>query len=935
MRKGRSRRYVIGIDLGTTNSAVAYVDLAEKKSADASHRIQFFEIPQLVAPGELAPEPVLPSFLYLPGTYDLPEGSATLPWDETRDYIVGTFAREQGAKVPGRVVGSAKSWLCHAGVNRTASILPWGASPGVPKVSPVDAAQRYLQHLREAWNHRIAQGRPAHRFEDQLVILTVPASFDEIARELTIQAANDAGLTNAILLEEPLAACYAWLHDHTDTWPDQMQDGQLILVCDIGGGTTDFSVIAATDGEAGLQFDRLAVGDHLLLGGDNMDLTLARHIEIQLMGRPGKLKADRWHQLVHQCRKAKETLLNTPDAEASADITLIGSAGQLIGGTLKAQLAQAEVQNLIVDGFFPSVEADAKPDATLRSGLTELGLPYVQDPAITRHLADFWQRFAPILCEATDRSAPYPDYLLFNGGTLTPEVLQQRLVQNVSSWFQKEAGADWTPSILSNPRLDLAVAQGAAYYGLVRLGDGIRIGSGSPRSYYVGVGGTEGPAQTAVCLMPRGLEEGAEVQLQKPDFEARTNQPVTFELFSSIIRTGDALGDVVELDPDETTALPPIQTVLRYGKKGVATQLPVQLAVRLTEIGTLEVWCESKNSDHRWQLHFDVRQEADTASTGGLSATLDEARIETAQAIIQETFVTDTRHPDQLRKAIEAALELPRAEWPVALIRKLADTLLEVPRGRSPQHEARWLNTLGYCLRPGYGDAVDDWRMAQVWKLYLEGLKYPKQTQCKLEWWIFWRRVAGGLPAEKQSQIYHEVRRVLQPQQRSRSKKDARRGPSQELREIWMALANFERLEATDKANLGRQLLQQMRRSRPRPQELWALSRLGTRHPMYGPMNTVVDRNEVAGWVKTMLTMHTDHKTSKAHTLVHLARYTGDRARDLPEQERNRVARWLRKLPEGNHYRDLLLNPDHLLDQKEQNWVFGETLPIGLVLSDG
>ena len=936
-------RYVIGIDLGTTNSAVAYVDLTEEASEAARRPIAFFEIPQLIAQAETTARAVLPSFLYLPGAYDLPAGSTALPWDAERSYAVGEFAREQGARVPGRLVASAKSWLCHAGVDRTAGILPWGAGEEVAQVSPVEASTRYLQHIREAWDAQVGKGREGYGFNEQLIILTVPASFDEVARELTITAAQQAGIARAILVEEPLAAFYAWLSVHEDDWQEQMQDGQLILVCDVGGGTTDFSIVGIREGEKGLRFNRLAVGDHLMLGGDNMDLTLGRHLEIKLLGQPGKLDAQRWHQLVHQCRKAKETLLSDTDA-GSVDVTVMGAAGKLIGGTLKDTLTQDEVQMLIIDGFFPDVGFDEPPGDVPRRGLTELGLPYVHDPAITRHLAAFWQRFETYLRQETSREKLYPDFLLFNGGVLIPESLRSRLLEIIASWFRKAAGKTWTPVELDNPRPDLAVAIGAAYYGMVRLGEGVRVGSGSPRAYYVGVEAAAQAAEaehTGVCLVPRGTEEGFEIQLDEPDFEALANQPVAFQVFTSSTRLGDGLGEVVHLEPDEITVLPPIRTVLRYGKKGEARRLPVHLAVRLTEIGTLELWCESEKTHHRWQLQFDVRQTAEAQAVG---ETIEQALIEAAQDEIRKTFEGGgQRHahpPERLRKKLEALLERPKNDWPTSLIRHLADTLLDAAKGRAltDQHEARWLNLLGFCLRPGFGDPVDEWRMKQIWKLQHDGLVFPRQDQCRDEWWVFWRRVAGGLTAGQQQQIYQQVQPYFLSGKMQRKKPTRmfpkRLGAREEL-EIWMALANFERLPAKTKTEIGRLLLKKFKTKKPRAQELWAVSRLGARHAIYGPLDRLIPGPETAAWLDALLALKLDPSDRTAHALVHLARLTGDRARDLPEATRDKVARWLADAPNAARYRELLTNPESALRRDEQAWMFGESLPAGLMLFSG
>ena len=776
-----SYRYIVGIDLGTTNSALAYVDLAGEDPA--ARQIQFLEIQQLTAPGELSRRPVLPSFLYLPGAYELPVGSTSLPWDPERTYAVGEFAREQGALVPGRLVASAKSWLCHGGVDRTAAILPWAVGPEVSRISPVEASTRYLQHLREVWNETITRGREGCRLEEQLIILTVPASFDEVARELTVTAAQDAGLPRVVLVEEPLAAFYAWLSKHETDWESWMQEGQVVLVCDVGGGTTDFTIIAVRRGDKGLRFDRLAVGEHLMLGGDNMDLSLARHIEMQVVGKPGQLDSRRWHQLWHQCRKAKEFLLGCtagedPPAEdrpETVTITVMGTGSKLIGDTLKGTLTLKLAEDMILDGFFPPGALTDAPLSGRRTGLTEWGLPYVQDPAVTRHLATFWQRYRTLLKDETGRTSLYPDFMLFNGGALTPESVRRRLLNIVGTWFQEEAGSDWTPVELENPRPELAVAMGAAYYGLVRLGAGVRVGAGSPRAYYVEVTATaseplDPDVIKAVCLIPRGTEEGFDARLDQPAFEVLANQPASFRLFTSFTRLGDHLGDLVSLSETEITRLPPIRTVLRYGRRSTAQKLPVQLAVHLTAVGTLELWCQSRQSPHRWQLQFDVRDQGapqETSCAAG-EETFDTALIEDAQETLRRAFCqtgTGVRSlPQKLTRDLTALFERGKSKWPTSLIRKLADTLCECKPGRAltPHHESRWLNLLGFCMRPGFGAPLDEWRMKELWKIYPLGLHFPRQAQGRSEWWVFWRRVAGGLTAGQQWHIYQNLLPVLQ-----------------------------------------------------------------------------------------------------------------------------------------------------------------------------
>lgn len=942
-----SGRFIIGLDLGTTNSAVTYIDLMSKDP----RRIRHLEIPQLVAPGQVGYRAVLPSFLYLPGSHELPAGTLSLPWNRQEEVAVGEFALEQGALVPGRLVSSAKSWLCHAGVDRTAAILPWGAETGVHKVSPVQASARYLRHIREAWNNGLAGEKEEYRFEEQLIILTVPASFDEVARELTLQAAREAGIPRVVLVEEPLAAFYAWLSEHEGSWEQGMEPGQIILVCDVGGGTTDFSLMAVRPSEKGLRFDRLAVGDHLMLGGDNMDMTLARHLEVQLLGQAGKLDSRRWHQLAHQCRKAKEILFSESAAHGSVDITIMGTGVRLIGDTLKGVLTFDLVRELILDGFFPSVPLAAHSKKDRRTGLTEWGLPYVRDPAVTRHLADFWQSQLGLMRRETGREALFPDFVLFNGGTLTPAVIRERICEVVRGWFRAEAGEDWSPVELQNPHPELAVAIGAAYYGLVRSGLGIRVGAGSPRSYYVEVASDGGrPSRTdeepavvgeeitgenfrAVCLVPRGTEEGSEISLEKPSFEVLANQPVEFRMFSSSTRLGDRLGEIVELFADEITSLPPIRTVLRFGKKNVTTALPVQLTGRLTEIGVLELWCRSLDTPHGWRLQFDIRQEKDPSALAA-GETLEAEVIEQAQEKIRRVFRENSSSPESLTKDLVSATDLPKEEWPVSLIRTLADTLLENKAGREKtfQHEARWFNLLGFCLRPGFGDPIDEWRMKEVWKLQAAGPVFPKKVSSRSQWWIFWRRVAGGLNNRLQAHFYRQVVSLLNPAKKKGTKALPKPAAQEEL-ELWMALANFERLPVENKVDLGRLLLEKIKKGKPKAKELWALSRLGARVPFYGPLDRVVPTKEVSRWIDELLALETETDETFLQGLIQMARYTGDRERDLAQEVRERISERLIQLPRGGRLMELLNNPGTVLEEREQDWVFGESLPAGLRLS--
>ncbi|HXG64458.1 MAG TPA: Hsp70 family protein, partial [Blastocatellia bacterium] len=596
-------RYLIGIDLGTTNSAVAYIDTREETRGGVP-AIHIFQIPQLVAEGEVGESPTLPSFLYFAGDEVVADG-LKLPWQERPAPAVGIFAREQGALVPGRQVSSAKSWLCHEAVNRTARILPWGADQTDFACSPVEASTRYLAHIRDAWNHTFAASDPELRFEQQEIVLTVPASFDEEARELTVQAAQAAKLKNLILLEEPLAAFYAWITAHRSTLKRRLKDGDLVLICDVGGGTTDFSLMRVHIEGGAVRFERTAIGEHLLLGGDNVDLALARRVEEKL-GNP-KLTLRQRNALARQCCAAKEQLLSNPEMER-APITVLGSGRSVVGGSLTTELAREEVEETLLNGFLPLTAPDDLPAREKRAGLRELGLPYASEPAITRHLAEFLTKSrdaeegqSPAQTDDSENpqsairnpQAPMarPDAVLFNGGFFAPAITRERIIEALTGWF-REKGKRYRPKVLSNDTPEAAVAIGAAYYGHVRREGGLRIVAGSGRAYYIGVqtgAPSAGRRIQAVCVMPRGSEEGAEFELSDREFTVLTNRPVSFTLYSSTTRH-DRHGDVVTLEEKEVHRHAPLITVLRYGKETrQQAEIAVQLRVKFTEVGTLEL----------------------------------------------------------------------------------------------------------------------------------------------------------------------------------------------------------------------------------------------------------------------------------------------------------------------------------------------------------
>ncbi len=923
-----SSRYLVGIDLGTTNCAVAFVDTTRSRA------VQHFPITQLVNEAVTAPLPILPSFLYLPGLRDLPAGSLVLPWERERDYAVGQFARVQGARVPGRLVSSAKSWLSHAGVDRNAAILPWGGPPEVSKLSPVAVSSRYLLHIREAWNQRMGK---QFALETQQVILTVPASFDEVARELTVQAAEQAGLTRVTLLEEPQAAFYAWLVTHTDSWQSQLTAGNSILVCDIGGGTTDFSLIAVTEGKTQLQLERVTVGDHLLLGGDNMDIALARQVEARLT-KGNRLDAQRWSALTHLCRVAKEDLFADPNRQ-SVPITLAGRGSAVVGGTLSDVLSRDELERTIIEGFFPIVEADAFPRRSARVGLQEFGLPYATEAEIPRHLAFFLHQHT--------KTAGRPDAVLFNGGALTPHAIRERIVDILSRWFSS-SNEDWRPTVLTSISLDLAVSYGAAYYGLVRRGQGVRIGGGSARAYYIGVDDQNQDASSlsktvnALCLVRHGMEEGEEVHLSEPEFEVVTNQPVSFPLYASSARMTDQPGQVLTLAQEELAVLPAIRTVLRFGKKAGAVKIPVHVSARFTEIGTLEFGvkrdkpitvgvcsfsCAGKELPHRLPTPGTVSEEH----------VIDETLQAEAAQLIQSVFTAGPAVNSEgvtvqnLTRHLEQVLGTNKDGWPLSAIRRLWDVLWECEktRERSADHEARWLNLIGFCLRPGFGHTTDEWRLQQLWKIYPRGPVHNNAIQCRAEWWNLWKRVAGGLSRQQQQVLYNDIAPWLLPKLKNRIKSGRSKVGPQEVREMWQVVASCERLSPDSKAELGEELFRTVEKGKASDQEVWAFSRIGARALIHGPANCVVRREVAERWVEQLLRSEWRNPETLGFAVVQLARCTGDRSRDLDEDLRQKVAEKLVFLPSGERWAKQVLEIV-TLETKEQAQILDESLPVGL-----
>ena len=613
---GATARFSIGIDLGTTHCTLSYVD---RSASDGDTVVQgVLDIPQLTGPASVDAKPLLPSFLYLPHESELTAADMALPWGATDGYVVGEFARSRGAATPIRLVSSAKSWLCHPGVDRRAPLLPADAPAEVARVSPLTASIRYLSHLRWAWD----QAHPEAPFDAQDITVTIPASFDPAARELTAEACKAAGYQHLTLLEEPQAALYSWIQASGGDWRKQVKHGDIILVVDVGGGTTDLSLIAVLERDGNLALQRVAVGEHILLGGDNMDLALAYGVARKLAGEGKQLDAWQTRALAHGCRSAKEQLL-ADETLQSVPVVVPSRGSKLIGGSIRTEVARAEVLAMLVEGFFPQVAVTDKPITRARAALTQLGLPYAQDAAVTRHLAAFLARQAGATehidglqgTQPEDVAFLHPTAILFNGGVLKAPQIEQRIQSVINGWLTADGAQP--ARLLDGANLDLAVARGAAYYGHVRQGRGVRIRGGTAQSYYVGVEsnmpaipGME-PPMSALCLAPFGMEEGTEVALDAQEFGLVVGEAVRLRFFGSSVRRTDAVGTLLDFwGPEELVELQEIELNLPADGRTPGEVVPVTLQARVTDIGTLELNAVPVGGVERWKVELDVRADA-------------------------------------------------------------------------------------------------------------------------------------------------------------------------------------------------------------------------------------------------------------------------------------------------------------------------------------
>jgi molecular chaperone DnaK (HSP70) len=913
--QNQSASYSVGIDLGTTHTVVAYAR-ADKPNPE----IEIFQVEQLVAPGQVAARPLLPSVRYHPAAGELSEADVVFsPAGETA--VIGEAARLLGAKTKGRFVTSAKSWLSHPSVDHGAEILPWGSGDDVDKVSPIDASASYLAHIRTVWSHRF----PDAPLEKQDIVITVPASFDEAARSLTLEAARIAGFSNVRLLEEPQAVCYDWLRRHTGSIGQALADVHLLLVCDVGGGTTDLTLIKVEQGEQEPKLTRIGVGEHLMLGGDNIDLALAHLAESRLVSDGKRLSPADLSQLIEQCRLAKERLL-AEDAPEQVNVTLLGGGSRLIGSTRSVSLSRDEVRAIALDGFFPLSGLDELPDRK-RSGVVEFGLPYAAEPAVSKHIAAFLKLHREACREALQGEGVVPDALLLNGGVFRSRPITQRTIELINSW------ADKPPVLLENKHPELSVALGAVSYAIARREKKLKIGGGAARSYFLLVD-TGKAVQQGVCILPRGSEEGDEVILKDRQFALRLGQPVRFHLASMTGDTPFKPGDLTDIT-DQFHSLPPLAVAFEHGEEQGNREVIVQLAVTQTEIGTLKIQCVSvADSTQRWDVEFQIRKKglAGLQTDAALPAQFN-AAVEKIQTVFgSKSKQVDPKAVKNLRADLEKLLGSSRNEWETPLLRAMFAALLEglKYRRRSDNHERVWLSLTGFCLRPGFGYPLDDWRVEQLWKTYPQGIQFVNETQNWSEWWTLWRRIAGGLSVKAQEQIFNDIAKYIDPAA-ARQPGVAKQLKTRSYDDIVRLSAVLERLPVDKKTQLGEWLLKRLQKASESSQTWWAVGRIGARMPFHGSSHNVIPADTVCQWLKQLMAEDWRKIPQAGFAATLIARMSGDRARDIDEALRRQIVEKLKVSKAPSSWVDIV-EQIRELDEKEEKQIFGEALPPGLKL---
>lgn len=883
-------RYIVGIDLGTSNSSLSYVDLSDENFRNLP--IKTFLIPQLGVHG-IEESTSLPSYCYL-----LPKDHPIvpkLPWGGPKDHIVGKYALEEGSLVPTRFVQSAKSWLCHAHAARKMEILPVEPCESSGRISPVLATSRFLNHLREAWNYAMAKKDPEKNLEEQEIILTIPASFDEVARSLTLEAAKLAGFQKLTFLEEPQAAFYHWMACGEGKKEKALKNDALILIVDIGGGTSDFSLIEAKNGG----FERIAVGDHLLLGGDNMDEALAYWIESKVN------KSFPWATLRAWGRQIKEILL-ADNAPSSTQITLQGKGSHVVQATSSLKVYREEIVQMLLQGFFGQYSFEEAANLKKRSGFRKTELPYEEDPSITKHLAAFLKK-----------TARRPNYILFNGGALKPKLFREAILSALKLWFKDDTIAE-----LKTQSLDLAVAKGAAQFGKAKQGLAERIGGGVSRSYYVEI--DHKGVKKAFTLLSRGTEEGTESKFDRI-FELLPNAPVSFRVYTSHTRINDKIGDLIDIDLLELNPLPILQTVLRFGK--TKESIPAHLSAKVSEIGILELALKSVKTDHLWVLEFQLGNNHPQAENFKCNEEFGLSELKEALEYIEGFFAEGHSHTNFMEH-LEKILEKDRKDWSLSTLRIFAEKTVQLASKRKTSSNLllKFWNFIGFCLRPGFGHPLDDFRNKELWKIILEDLGNKEKDEIKLQKWICYRRIAGGLNRGRQAMLSKNLLEDLNIEKTFKNRHDLYLQA-----ELLRTLSALEWLEIPFKISLGKKVLQRILSGNTLSSDYSVLGRLATRRPLYASFTHLIPVDTVEEWLSQLLSSKLE-ANSLATLLAQIAAPGSSRECNISKKMiENILARF--SSDEQQRLKEILLN-EAAFTVKEQETFFSDSLPIGLKIGD-
>ena len=913
-------RYIIGIDLGTSTCALSYVDTL--KGSEHEGVIQQLDILQLESPGKEVALELLPSFLYISGDDESAELKTTFSSDEGS--TVGTLAKKYTTEHPERVISSAKSWLVSDQVEQASGFLPWGSQEiaADEKLSAIEASAQYLRHLKNVWNATVGSFSKAYRLEKQQVYIAVPASFDEAAQERTLLAAQLAEYSpETCLIEEPQAAFYCYLDQHREGLDPNLKS---LLVCDIGGGTSDFSFFQC---RSATEIVREKVSNHILLGGDNIDLAIAHRLETQVDDSI-TLSQKQWRHLIAASRILKERVLSHVDDDTDEELhlTIPGEGGaSLFANNISLTIKSSELQSLVTDGFFPLVSQNEDLISS-SSGLKEWGLPYASDSRISVHIADF-------LSEYLEEKRKI-DAILFNGGTLTPISLQKQICKLIESW-QGDA-----PVAIHNTSLPLAVSRGAAVFGKLKREQSQKlIKGGYARSLYLELEHAESAKKQLVCILPRGFE-GDSLRLSDHTFRLRAGIPVQFKLLYSPT-SNELVGDIVSLNDNEHTALPPLRTVLarseqklkQLSKESAEEHIEVQLSLRINDLGLLQLFLDEVGENGKqWELKFNLRTEGTTSSTNDDK---DKPQLQYTSKVehqIRELIAAyygkrkkdaNQGNPKQLLKQLEECLSIPKQEWNTTTLRALWSILSPsmTRKGRSLSHETTWCYLAGYLLRPGIGVEFDDTRVNALFRMLQLGLSFPKDKSALTQWYIMWRRVAGGLTIEQQQKL--------------REKLYSKVGKDNESPELIRLIGSLERLDEKQKIKFGNYLIKRItgRKTTGIEHYIWALGRLCARIPLYASPQYVIDTQIVESWFTQLLEL--DWSIGDLRGLeqasLQAMRKTNDRSRDIGEAMVSQVISRLQERGTNSEQLDLLRNY-HSLSTTEQSSLFGEELPSGLIL---